>query len=125
VVIDYKTGAIPTTAAVRAGFSPQLPLEAAMAQAGAFMDVPRGDVSAIEFWALHGRKDGGDASPVRDTPAKLAEDAREGLRRLIAAFDDPNTPYEARPNPEVAPAYSDYLHLARVKEWASAGEDET
>ena len=43
---------------------------------------------------------------------------------LIATFDRAETRYESRPNPDTAPAYSDYLHLARVKEWgAIAGED--
>jgi len=124
VVIDYKTGAVPTDKMVNAGYSPQLPLEAAMALAGAFAGVPRAAVDEIAFWALHGRKEGGNANAVKGDAAELAKAAHEGLARLIAAFDDPNTPYEARPNPETAPAYSDYLHLARVKEWISAGEDD-
>ena len=52
----------------------------------------------------------------------FAEQAREGLSRLIAVFDDPRTPYAALPRPHLAPRYSDYEHLARVKEWA-AGEE--
>lgn len=124
-VIDYKTGAVPTDKMVYAGYSPQLPLEAAMALAGAFKDIPRAPVGEIAFWALHGRKDGGQACAVKGDPAALAADAYDGLCRLIAAFDDPATAYEARPNPDVAPAYSDYLHLARVKEWITAGEEET
>ena len=43
--------------------------------------------------------------------------------RLIARFDDPRTPYRAVPRPERAPRYSDYVHLARVKEWSVTGED--
>ena len=42
---------------------------------------------------------------------------------LIAAFDDPATPYLARPRAEHAPRFSDYEHLARVKEWSAAGDD--
>ncbi|MGE3332187.1 MAG: double-strand break repair protein AddB [Rhodospirillaceae bacterium] len=124
VVIDYKTGAVPTDKMVNAGYSPQLPLEAAMALAGAFEGVPRAAVDEVAFWALHGRKEGGNANAVKGDAAELAKAAHEGLARLIATFDDPNTPYEARPNPDIAPTYSDYLHLARVKEWISAGEDD-
>lgn len=124
-VIDYKTGAVPTDKMVNAGFAPQLPLEAAIALAGGFKEIPHAPVAEISFWALHGRKEGGDARDVDGEPAALAAAAYEGLRKLIAAFDDPNTPYEARPNPDVAPTYSDYLHLARVKEWISSGEEET
>ena len=96
-----------------------------MALAGAFKDIPRAPVGEIAFWALHGRKDGGQARTVEGDPAALAADAYDGLCRLIAAFDDPATAYEARPHPGVAPAYRDYLHLARVKEWITAGEEET
>ncbi|MCH7592755.1 MAG: hypothetical protein IH989_08260 [Planctomycetes bacterium] len=39
-------------------------------------------------------------------------------------YDDPATPYRARPRPAAAPRFSDYEHLARVKEWsAGAAED--
>lgn len=124
VIIDYKTGSVPSPRMVQAGFSPQLPLEAAMALAGAFQGIPRAPVDEISFWHLHGRKDGGDADAVKGDAAELAKNAHEGLAKLIATFDDPATPYEARPNPETAPAYSDYLHLARVKEWISAGEED-
>ena len=52
----------------------------------------------------------------------LANEALEGLQGLINAFDRPETPYEARPNPEMAPKYSDYGHLARIKEWSTGDE---
>ena len=47
------------------------------------------------------------------------------LQDLITRFDDPGTPYEARPRPAQAPRYSAYEHLARIKEWtpADSGED--
>ena len=47
-----------------------------------------------------------------------------GLTALIAAFDLAETPYEARPRPDAAPAYSDYEHLARVREWSAGGDGE-
>ena len=58
-----------------------------------------------------------------DPPARAAA-ALDGLRALIAEFDDPRTPYMARPRPKWAGRFSDYGHLARVKEWA-AGDDGT
>jgi ATP-dependent helicase/nuclease subunit B len=122
-IIDYKTGSPPSHTEVIAGFAPQLPLEAAIAMAGGFKDVPQGTVEALSFWQLHGRDDGGAEKPVKGDAAEMAVNAHKGLTELIAKFDDVNTPYEARPNPEHAPKYSDYGHLARVKEWA-AGEDD-
>ena len=121
-IIDYKTGTPPREAEVAAGYAPQLPLEAVMALQGAFADVPKGSVSALAFWHLHGRRDGGTECFIKADVGELAAEATAGLTQLIATFDDGGTPYEARPNPEIAPTYSDYLHLARVKEW-SAGDE--
>lgn len=123
VIIDYKTGTPPREAEVVAGFAPQLPLEAAIMAAGGFEGLAAAQVAALAFWHLHGRRDGGDEKAIRIGAAQLAAEAREGLAALVAKFDDPATAYEARPNPAYAPTYSDYEHLARVKEWA-AGEDE-
>ena len=123
-VIDYKTGTPPSDDEIIAGFSPQLPLEAAMIAAGDFDGVPKGKLDALSFWHLHGRGDGGHESVVEGDASALAAEARKGLTALIAKFDDPSTPYEARPNPTYGPSYNDYGHLARVKEWA-AGEDDT
>jgi ATP-dependent helicase/nuclease subunit B len=122
-ILDYKTGAPPRQLEVLKGYAPQLPLEAVIASAGGFTDVPSKPVSELAFWRLHGRDDGGDISVVKGNLAEITTTARDGLLGLIAAFDDPATGYEARPNPEMAPVYSDYLHLARVKEWAG-DEDE-
>ena len=123
-VIDYKTGAPPSPAEVAAGFAPQLPLEAAIAEAGGFEGMPAAAVSALEYWRLRGGGVGGEIkSAGGDVPA-LIKQSVEGLGRLIAAFDSSDTPYEARPRPDQAPRFSDYEHLARVKEWSVAGGDE-
>jgi len=122
-IIDYKTGAPPTQKEVTAGFAPQLPLEAAIAAAGGFKDVPAAPVAELDFWRLRGGDPAGEVRRAGDDPATLAEEALEGLVRLVAAFDFPETAYRARPHPEHAPRYSDYQHLARVKEWAAGGGD--
>jgi ATP-dependent helicase/nuclease subunit B len=58
-----------------------------------------------------------------DNPGELAAQARAGLALLIETFDDPATAYESRPRANWAPRYSDYEHLARVKEWSAPGAD--
>ncbi len=123
IVLDYKTGSPPKDSEVINGFSPQLPLEAAILTAGGFAKLPAGPIASLSFWHLHGRGEGGNEKTVKDDATKLAGEAREGLINLITKFDDAKTPYEARPNPEYAPKYSDYEHLARVKEWSSGGDD--
>ncbi|HSE76721.1 MAG TPA: double-strand break repair protein AddB [Alphaproteobacteria bacterium] len=132
-IIDYKTGVLPKPSEVALGFAPQLPLEAAIARKGGFRDVPAVRASQLRYWRLSGGRDAGeevavdgkrlakDAPPL--DPVVLADDAEAGLARLAARYRDPATPYPARPLFEYAPRYSDYGHLARLKEWATL-EDE-
>lgn len=119
-IIDYKTGAVPSPKEVAAGYAPQLPLEAVIATEGGFKDLAAKAVSELAYWRLTGRGEGGEARAAGDDAEALRAEALDGLLGLIAAFDDPKTPYEARPHPDMAPQYGDTQHLARVKEWASA-----
>ncbi|TNE67181.1 MAG: double-strand break repair protein AddB [Alphaproteobacteria bacterium] len=118
-IIDYKTGNVPSAKRVVAGFAPQLPLEGLLAEHGTFDGIPAADVEDMVFWELKG----GDpvqkqSRPIKDVPAAIAG-AEAGLRRLIAAFANEDTPYLSNPRPSVT-GYGDYDHLARVKEWRNA-----
>jgi ATP-dependent helicase/nuclease subunit B len=123
-VIDFKTGAPPSKKEVAAGFAPQLPLEAAMIRRNGFKGVPPNDIHELAFWRLSGGREPGRAHDAADDPAAVADEAYIGLSALVAKFDDPATPYEARPRPDKAPTYSDYEHLARVKEWSTVGDSD-
>jgi len=125
-LVDYKTGALPGPGEVELGFSPQLPLEAAIAEAGGFAGVPAAPIAALEYWRLGGGNPAGEVSALGEDGGdlrRLVDEALAGLGALIAEFDDARTPYRAMPRPDRAPRYSDYLHLARVKEWSVIGED--
>jgi ATP-dependent helicase/nuclease subunit B len=122
-IIDYKTGMAPSDKEVAAGFAPQLPLEAAIAAAGGFEAVPAGPVAVLEYWRLSGGDPAGKTHAVKGDAAGLGEEARAGLEALVTAFDDPATPYPARPAPQYAPRFSDYEHLARVQEWSKSDGD--
>ncbi len=128
-ILDYKTGAAPKAREIAAGFAPQLPLEAAIAEAGGFERFGASEIAELAFLRLSGSDPAGETIPAAKDkdPATLAAEAHEGLTHLIAAFDRPETPYEARPRPDMAPRYSAYEHLARIKEWASGadGEDDS
>ena len=124
-IIDYKTGHIPSAPEIKAGFAPQLPLEAAMLRKGAFTAIGALDVRD----ALHVKLGTAEAiSPVTISKTgnvhEMADNAFDGLIVLLNQFRDPQTPYLARPYPQFARRFSDYDHLARVKEWsAGAGGD--
>jgi ATP-dependent helicase/nuclease subunit B len=127
-VIDYKTGVAPDNTAVRNGLSPQLPLEALMLEKGGFPGAPARPATALVYWQVKG----GGAVPVVRAEVKAGEggiaelvrDAEEGLKALVEKFDNEKVPYRSRPLSYAPPRYSDYDHLARVREWAVAGEEE-
>ena len=118
-ILDYKTGVLPRVMDVDDGYAPQLPLEAAIAAAGGFPGLGPAEVGELAYWKLSGGEPPGQIRRLKAAPAALAAAALEGLARLIARFDDPATPYHAVPRPDRAPAFSDYAHLARVKEWSA------
>lgn len=122
-VIDYKTGQPPTTPQVECGLSPQLPLEAAIAKRGGFADLPAGsEVSALLYLRLSGGRVAGEAKPIKLDAEEAAENAYQGVGKLVHAFSDARTPYLSRPRPMFEGRFGDYDHLARVKEWSSGGE---
>ncbi len=125
-ILDYKTGAPPTQKDVDAGLAPQLLLEAAMAAQGGFGAELAGQTAELLYWHLSGGIDPGRAMPLfkknpGDIPAAVL-DARDRLCELIDAFDQPGRAYLSRPNPGLAPRFSDYGQLARVAEWSAAGD---
>jgi ATP-dependent helicase/nuclease subunit B len=123
VVVDYKTGTPPSEKEVRAGWSPQLTLEAAMLERGAFRDVPARPVATAIYLPLGG----GEKKP-RDLGAskkgpfdELAADHFQELLGLLNHFRNPANGYPARPFPQFAARYNAYDHLARTREWSASG----
>ncbi len=121
-IIDYKTGEPPLQGDIALGFAPQLTLEAAMALARAFPGVAGTSIDQLAHWKLSGNRDGGADKPVKGDPMQLAEQARVGLTALITAFSRDEAIYVATPDPQFAPKYDDYEHLARNSEWLSERE---
>ena len=122
-IIDYKTGGVPPKKHVADGRRPQLSLEAAIARAGGFAGLDASEVAALAYWRLSGAETAGEITEIGGDADKLAQAAADGLLALVAHFDDPATPYRPVPRPALAPAWNDYAHLARHKEWSVPGGD--
>jgi ATP-dependent helicase/nuclease subunit B len=125
-VLDFKTGPEPSDKMVKAGFSPQLTLTAAIISRGGFEALgprPPGDLVYVR---ITGRSPAGKEVISLASGAESldgAETAFAGLQDLIARYDDPAQPYVSRTAPQFVKTYaSDYDHLARVYEWSTSGE---
>jgi ATP-dependent helicase/nuclease subunit B len=126
IILDYKTGSARTEKQVRSGIAPQLTLEAAILRRGGFEAIPSdASVAEITYVLLKGGEPAGVMSPIvfKDgaTPDAEADRAYAKLAALAARFADESEPYRSLVHPMWRTRYGDYDHLARVKEWASAG----
>ncbi len=124
-ILDYKTGTPPGLKEVRVGFAPQLTLEAAMAQRGAFG--PPAQVREALYLKLGGARSFERLLNFEKAGLSFEEVVQQhydGLVQMLEQFRLETTPYLARPFPKYAAHYNAYDHLARVKEWSAGGIDE-
>ncbi len=129
-IIDFKTGQPPSAKEVFAGFSPQLTLEAAMLMAGGFEGIDRArQTPELLYVKISGGRDPLIPRPIETpkgdgrTVPDIVVSHRQGLEQLLARYAAGETGYLSRPFPKFARKYSDYDHLARVKEWSLANAD--
>ena len=118
-IIDYKTGQARSPKEVKAGYAPQLPIEGIIAQNGGFEGVRAKEVAALMYWQL-GKKE----TVLDEDIDEVLNKTLTNLRELVGLFDFQDTAYISKPNPKYAPKYSDYEHLARVKEWSVVEDDD-
>jgi ATP-dependent helicase/nuclease subunit B len=125
-ILDYKTGTLPTKEEVQKGIEPQLLLEGAMVQAGAFGAALTGHVAELTYWRLTGAHRPGETltpfDPATEGIRIAVDDVADNLAALIDRYDDPATTYPAQPAPPHG-RQRPYAHLARAAEWGSAQDE--
>lgn len=111
-IFDYKSGE-PPTKAQQTHFEKQLPLEAAMAERGAFQPVGARTVAAVSYIRLGG--EGAETTIFRDNGD--FDNQWAGLLRLIGTYLQRTQGYTARRAMFADKDTGDYDHLARFGEW--------
>jgi ATP-dependent helicase/nuclease subunit B len=125
-VLDFKTGRAPSKKEIETGFAPQLTLTAALLMGGGFEDLGRVAPGDLVYLRLTGRTPPGDEivrAGVGESEA-LAQAALDGLMGLISRYRRPSQPYRSRTATRFLTQISDYDHLARVREWSAAADEE-
>jgi ATP-dependent helicase/nuclease subunit B len=108
-IYDYKSGGVPSAKEAEA-FHLQLPLEAAILEAGGFDGLPAGATHRMELIGLNTRK-----TLVLD-PGRVPE-VLARLCDLVSVYQSTATGYTARLRPQKLTYESDYDHLSRRGEW--------
>ena len=126
-ILDYKTGNLPSKEDIKNGWAPQLFLEAAMLQKGAFRDIPEQHcITDLVYWQLTGKSPPGEEKSLKKLDKRKKEeldlsektnDLWEKFLSFIRYYDNPETPYCSHPYPGKEPRFAQYARLARVAEW--------
>lgn len=121
-IVDFKTGAIPSGPKIKEGFSPQLTLEAAMLERGAFEQVGKHETSELAYIRITGGIPPGELKSVDLAPMDVAREHLARLIGLLEKYQNPNLAYLPRYAIENVDAVCDYDHLSRYREWILAGD---
>jgi ATP-dependent helicase/nuclease subunit B len=127
-ILDYKTGSSPSKGQAHTLLAPQLALEAALLQRGAFRDIGPRQPSQLAFVRLKANGEVEEQSILEHSRAvksgpQLAEEAWRRLEQLLQHYNDPANGYLSRALPfREGEMEGDYDHLARVLEWSAGGD---
>lgn len=116
-IFDYKSAAPPSAKQIGL-FAQQLHLQGVILDRGGFAEIPGLRAHSGAYIGLSGV---GSSTTVADLGPEVAL-AAERLARLIADFDDPQTPYLAWGRAEKVGDVGDYDHLSRRAEWQGDAE---
>lgn len=134
-LIDYKTGLSPSISQARALLDPQLALEAAALQAGAFRNMGAqqpGDLIYVRlrpgdrFRVEKVNNEGSTATAKRQPKSALdlAQESIEQLTRFVLTLRHGEAGFASRLVPFAQGDFGgEYDHLARVAEWSTADDE--
>jgi double-strand break repair protein AddB, alphaproteobacterial type len=129
-ILDFKTGAPPSPASMKAFEAPQLPVEALMARAGAMRDIAAAPSSALTYIKIglgpEAFKPSGFAMADGMDVMAAADEIWRRMQGHIDFFLLRENPLPARLLPLKTQRFpGPYDHLARMAEWIAVdGEDE-
>ena len=129
-IIDYKTGSNPSVKQAHFLISPQLPLEAALLQRGAFVELGPVEPGKLTYVRLRPNGEVVADSVLKSgssvkSATELAQDAWERLEKLVGFYAKPTNGYLSRALPfKEGDVEGEYDHLARVLEWSAGGDGE-
>lgn len=113
ILIDYKTGTMPSLSDIKRGKAPQLALEALILLNNGFRGVPSSlALKELQYWGLLSQEI--ISITEEDLPA-LVEQTQENLKNLIESFQKEDMPYLS--HPKGGAKSGSYDHLSRVQEW--------
>ena len=124
-ILDYKTGAVASQAAVATHRDMQMTLLGQIAVQGGFDGIAAGGLGGLAYIRTHGGFPAGAVHDIKTPPemeslAALAQEAMETLHALLKLYANAKTPYA----PHLGDVrYDDYEHLARVLEWSAGAEE--
>ncbi|TWF46645.1 DNA helicase/exodeoxyribonuclease V subunit B [Neorhizobium alkalisoli] len=134
-IVDYKTGLSPSVSQARSLLDPQLALEAAALQAGAFKKAGQRPADKLLYVRLRPgdrfredkvNNEGGSANAKRPPKSAmdLAEEALDQLTRFVVTLRNGEVGFASRLVPMMQSDFGgEYDHLARVAEWSTADDD--
>ncbi|WP_424930129.1 double-strand break repair protein AddB [Amaricoccus tamworthensis] len=111
-IYDYKSGSIPSEKQAK-HFHTQLPLEAVLAERGAFDKIAAARVTHLELIGINQRK-----SLILPSDHDALTAVWEGFMSLMRVYQDPRTPFVARLRPHRIAFEGAYDHLSRRGEWS-------
>ncbi|MBC6443988.1 MAG: double-strand break repair protein AddB [Alphaproteobacteria bacterium GM202ARS2] len=136
VLVDYKTGSVPTFAQINDQRDVQLTLEALIASKKGFESQPHTHVTALRYMGLGGRKRRAVSAPIAQVvsfPDKgkgsleaLLVGGADNLSKMLRHYRKKGAVYRAYAENVTYKPYADtrsWQHLAREQAWSFSGDD--